>query len=272
MLKSKKIITVIVISLFLFLAIPFVIDWLIIGNNIPSNISNSDWVSFLGGYIGAIVGCAISFLGIIWTIKFTREQNRLDRELQIRPYFDIRYVDKDNFYHTNSWLGYVEVHTWEGERDGSQSVGDGMLFLKNIGSGPATNINFRVSIESISTQYEAYFINQNTKVTTNSIMAGEKAELTTSIRNNNMAPKNEEIIWDEETGFCRYDITKFKIPERFSFSIIIEYSDLLGNRFEQKLLFDARYSLSFKKGEDSKYNCSLYLEEIGAPHKTNTNN
>lgn len=72
--------------------IPLVIDWLIIGNLFPSNISNTDWV----GYIGALIGSVVSFLGILWTINFTREQNQTDRELQIRPYLDIRYIPSFN--------------------------------------------------------------------------------------------------------------------------------------------------------------------------------
>ncbi len=270
-MKNKKIIVLIVISLVFVFLIPLIIDWMIVGNGIPSNISNSDWVGFFGGYIGAVIGCVISLIGIVWTIKFTREQNRLDRELQIRPYFDVRYVDKDNFYHTNSWLGYVEVHTWDNKKYGSQLVGSGLLYLKNIGAGPATNLDFKVKVENISIEHEEYFINQNIKVTTNSVMAGEQSELTIAIYSIDTAPKNEDIVWDDKTGYCEYDHKKVKTPERFSFSVFMEYSDLLGNRFEQKLSFDASYLLSLEKGKDGKHICSLYLKEIDVPHKKSIN-
>ena len=87
----KKLGPFIIGSIIAVVALPLIIDWLIIGNSFPSNISNSDWVGFFGGYIGSIMGCFISLIGIIWTISFTREQNRADRELQIRPLFDIRF-------------------------------------------------------------------------------------------------------------------------------------------------------------------------------------
>ena len=90
-MKKTHIYLFVVVFFILCIGIPLFIDWIIIGNKFPSNIINSDWVSFLGGYIGAILGALFSLIGIAWTIKFTREQNRSDRELQIRPYFDIRY-------------------------------------------------------------------------------------------------------------------------------------------------------------------------------------
>lgn len=55
-------------------SLPLVLDWLIIGNSFPSNIANSDWVSFFGGYIGAIVGAIVSLVGIVATIRFTKAQ------------------------------------------------------------------------------------------------------------------------------------------------------------------------------------------------------
>lgn len=60
--------------LMLIILVPLAIDWLIIGNNMPSNITNSDWVGFLGSYIGSIVGAIVSLVGIIVTINFTKRQ------------------------------------------------------------------------------------------------------------------------------------------------------------------------------------------------------
>ena len=48
---------IIIVSIF-----PLIIDRLIIGNTVYSNISNSDWVSFLGSYIGAILGGIFTFI------------------------------------------------------------------------------------------------------------------------------------------------------------------------------------------------------------------
>ena len=55
------------------IAFPFAMDHLIIGNDFFSNISNSDWVSFLASYIGAIT----SAVGIIITIEHTKKEARV---------------------------------------------------------------------------------------------------------------------------------------------------------------------------------------------------
>lgn len=54
-LNNKKIIIILIITIALVIVFPLVIDWLIIGNSFPGNVSNSDWVVFFGGYIGAII-------------------------------------------------------------------------------------------------------------------------------------------------------------------------------------------------------------------------
>lgn len=107
-MKTKVILGIIVFIVILAL-IPFVMDWIIIGSNFPSNINNSDWVGFLGSYIGAVLGVLVSLVGIIITIKYTNEQNKLDRELQIRPYCSIRYVHDSKLVGTNKILGALPI-------------------------------------------------------------------------------------------------------------------------------------------------------------------
>lgn len=77
----KKVWWILGISVIAVFLLPLAIDWFIIGNSFPSNISNSDWVSFFGGYIGALIGAVVSLIGIIITIRYTNEQNKKDREL-----------------------------------------------------------------------------------------------------------------------------------------------------------------------------------------------
>ena len=82
--KRKKVILIaITVFIIIVIGVPLFIDWIIIGNSFPSNIDNSDWVGFFGGYIGAVLGGCISLIGIYWTIKFTREENRADREIHL---------------------------------------------------------------------------------------------------------------------------------------------------------------------------------------------
>lgn len=273
----KKPVVWIFICIFLItiIAIPFIIDWWIIGNDFSSNISNSDWVGFLGGYIGAILGAVFSMVGIAWTIKFTREQNRADRELQVRPCFDIRYRNVEHFCYTNTWLGYLEINAWDMGSDNNENnnnaghVGAGLLYLRNVGNGPATNINFEVYVENIKTQYTARYTNQNTKVTTNSVLQNKTAELSIDIMNKRQAPKKEDFVWHDGEVFPDFSMIKAPIPDPFTMRLVLSYTDLMSNHFHQELVFDARYGMEYEKGVDARYNCELHLKEIGAPKITN---
>ncbi len=247
--------------------LPLAIDWLIIGNSFPSNITNSDWVGFFGGYIGSILGCVISLVGILWTINFTREQNRADRELQIRPYLDIRYNPSVNMLEKGKqWLGYVMINEWDDNKAENRDVERGLLYLKNVGNGPATNIDVGVFVENIKVKHSARFTNQNLKVTANSIQQGEEAAVSLWITNNRIPPTKDDIVWEED-GFAHYSDTKFPMPSNYNVTLVLHYNDLLGNRFSQELKFNARYHMQFDKENGGKYGCNLALNEIGVPEK-----
>ncbi|MEB2492860.1 hypothetical protein SOP93_16975 [Peribacillus frigoritolerans] len=103
--KSMKILigllVILVIFIFLF---PIIMDKFIIGNQYKSNISNDDWVSFLGSYVGAIVSGIITFLVLYITIQHENkklekeqeknEQLRLeDKRMSVLPYFSYSIID-----------------------------------------------------------------------------------------------------------------------------------------------------------------------------------
>ncbi|MGO1370922.1 MAG: hypothetical protein ACTHVE_03610 [Senegalia sp. (in: firmicutes)] len=69
------------VSILVILIIPILIDYLIIGNNFPSNINDSDWMSFFGSYIGSLIGAFVTLIGLIITLNFTRKQNNEERRL-----------------------------------------------------------------------------------------------------------------------------------------------------------------------------------------------
>ena len=146
----KKYRWIIVGSIIAAITLPLIIDWLIVGNSFPSNISSSDWVGFLGGYIGAIIGAVVSLVGIVITIRYTNEQNREDRELQVRPYFTIRYVSTPKTVTTKKELGCFMLGCEPQENNGPryQSV----IYIKNIGLGPA--IEFEFNVDNIDLKYE----------------------------------------------------------------------------------------------------------------------
>lgn len=263
----KKFWPFIIGSVIAVIALPLAIDWLIIGNNFPSNISNSEWVGFFGGYIGSVLGCVISLIGILWTINFTREQNRADRELQIRPYLDIRYIPLFNeSAHIGSWLGYVMINEQDENDTLSRDMHRGILYLKNVGNGPATNISVNVSVGGIAVKYWAGFSNQNTKVTTNSVQQGKESAISFIITNNRIAPSKNDLIW-HECGLADYDHEKFSTPSNYSITVTLQYNDLLGNLFAQVLKFETSYGMSYNKENGAHYQCDLNLLEKGVPQK-----
>lgn len=84
-LWSKKLVRIITVVGLVYLLIPILVDWLIIGNSFPSNVENSDWIAFLGGYIGG----AFSLIGIGLTIWYTSREAHKDRALACAPFLVI---------------------------------------------------------------------------------------------------------------------------------------------------------------------------------------
>lgn len=68
----KKRILLIAVFILGIIIIPVIVDWCIIGNEFPSNVSNEDWIAFLGGYIGGIFTLA----GVLLTLHYYRTQEK----------------------------------------------------------------------------------------------------------------------------------------------------------------------------------------------------
>ena len=64
---KKGILISIVILVTILVALPIAMDKWIIGNNVFSSISNEAWLSFFGGYFGAIITGATTFVAFCFT-------------------------------------------------------------------------------------------------------------------------------------------------------------------------------------------------------------
>ena len=241
--------------------IPLAMDWIIIGNRFPSHISNSDWVGFFGGYIGSIISCTFSLLGITWTIKFTRNQNSADRELQIRPYFDLVCNTCKGF--PDIWKGYIQIITYSNYEHVVDVAGTTYLYFKNVGQGSAINVNFSVAIEGVAFQYEARYNNQNAIVSGYSVSPNERAAITIDLYCNKPSPSSREVEKKNKT----LEELKACYPENYKFVVDMTYGDLLGNSFTQKLHFSVLYGLKPTNDDIYKAVCDIHLIEIGIPEK-----
>lgn len=95
------------------------------------------------------------------------------------------------------------------------------------------NFNINVAIEGVDDDYQAFFTNQNSLVSANSIQQGKDATVSVSIRNCKEAPKKDEMIWDDNDLFASFDFKKYVAPKSFVMRAKITYNDLLFNQFEQ---------------------------------------
>lgn len=121
--------------------LPLIIDHLIIGNNFPSNIENDEWVSFLGNYIGAIIGAFVTLVGIKITIKFTNDQNKEERRLSVAPHFKYTMCEESQLHRLHDVIIFMNPD------ENSNTKVNATIKLKNVGKGPGlemlvSNISF----------------------------------------------------------------------------------------------------------------------------------
>ena len=270
-MKKKTISIVILVSLMLIIGLPLAIDWLIIGNEFPSNIENSDWVGFFGGYIGSLIGAIVSLVGIIITIRYTNEQNKKDRELQIRPYCAVRYVDDNKLVGTDKIIGELLFGCEPKENNGPEYTS--IIYIKNIGLGPAVEFDF--DIDEINDGREHYpIIMQRDADTLNRLVnllePGEEAAFPIHIFFN-----FDKITEDDfhDSGGCalsRYIVKDEVIHKYKNFDIVIhiKYHDLFMNTYYQKIVLSSSIYVGGNMNEkQADYQCGIYLEEKTAPIK-----
>ena len=120
------------------IAFPFAMDHLIIGNDFFSNISNSDWVSFLASYIGAITSAA----GIIITIEHTKKEAREDRRLLLAPLLSYEVEKRASFddIDSNNSITLFESHQLNLDKEDEQWTQRLIIKIENIGMGPLLNL------------------------------------------------------------------------------------------------------------------------------------
>ncbi|WP_291635958.1 hypothetical protein [Clostridium sp.] len=115
MKKQNSFIIIVVTVILLF---PIVMDKLI-GNNISSNISNEQWVSFLGSYVGSILGGVFTIIGVFATIKYYKDQDeskQQEREnvilSEIKKQYEIKYKFEflDELNKMNRTLNIISEH------------------------------------------------------------------------------------------------------------------------------------------------------------------
>lgn len=249
---------------------PLFLDAAIFGNNVQSNIDNSTWAGFFGSYLGAIIGGLVSLLGIGITIVYTQDQNRKDRELQIRPYFDFMYnhTEKPTAYKKD--IGYVafECDPDVKNSENKEPEVNGVLVLKNIGVGTALHCSMDYTIPDNGRKYgPVLFTNPKTIVGVNAFQPGEEGSITFHMKLNFETIPKETFIEVDNRKIPPFDATK-KYPD-FEIKMHFSYCDLLENRYSQELIFKSNIYTSYKMdgSENGKYLCDMHLINVTQPVK-----
>lgn len=266
---KKKTILALVLFAIITISLPLAMDWLIVGNDIPSNVSNSDWVNFFGGYIGAILGSIVSLIGIIATIRYTNRQNKIDRELQIRPYCVVRYVNKREPLKVSEILAGLHIIPDSFE---SNSIHDaGVIFIKNIGVGPA--IEFEFSVNKIRDNPKLFLMieDRTSSSSVNALLSGSEAAFPICI-SGDFDPIREEDFIDTgdtgEDGMYRFRLKEEVMLKYRSFDIVInmKYKDMYHNQYYQQISLFANMSVRGRTGEKcEEHVCSISLKEVTNP-------
>lgn len=118
-----------ILLLVLAILMPLLLDSLVFGNSISSNISNEAWAGFLGSYIGGLCTMAAVFI----TVKYYKDSDKQKEKAAIQPFLHVT-IDGNNrdLKKGFSLPGRTEKKGAELERVN--------ITIKNIGNGFATTL------------------------------------------------------------------------------------------------------------------------------------
>lgn len=80
--------------------IPLFIDWAIIGNDIPSHLTNGEWASFLGSFLGGIA----TMLAVVLTLRHNEKQRLREEKQREEEKKEEKRVYLDLVFHWNSTI------------------------------------------------------------------------------------------------------------------------------------------------------------------------
>lgn len=252
------------------IAVPIAIDKFVFANNYPSAISNEAWASFLGSYIGAIIGGVVSLTGIALTIRFTRGQNKSERELQIRPYFDFAFEIEGIALTHGKDMGYI---AWEYDREKDNNgnhgpVIDGLIVIKNVGIGTALDCKMTYSIPDAGRNFSTIlFAAPNRIQSVNAFQPGEEGHIRLYIRMNlEIISKDRLVDYGDKKGLSADFLLKY--PD-IDFVTFFEYKDMLENEYVQELHFKIVTTASIKPdgSENGCYHSDIYFIKSTTPKR-----
>ena len=136
----KKFMLIVILSIVI-IAVPLLMDTFILGNDFPSNISNSDWAGFIGSYIGGIATIVAVVITIVYTNRENRNraasaevEKREERRKSIKPYLETRcaYVEKEQEMKENDRLFIFQNNICTSVKTELSAMASKAMQMKNI--------------------------------------------------------------------------------------------------------------------------------------------
>lgn len=243
--QIKRIIIVATSILLLSIFIPVFVDRVIISSSIRSNISNDQWVGFLGNYLGAILGGIITMYALIETLLYNNNINNivknenLDNRKDNGPrlaVFDIKGPSKIDDVEVVQLD--IESRLISGQSNNFHQGSYIYLEISNIGKYKAENVN--IGIEVIDEDYNIQKIKGISKLKKFSILKeDEKFVLQCNINVHplesftNLPSFMLSITYDDRINATlteSYELCKKLNLCRIDRNVKLELSDLKENR------------------------------------------
>ncbi len=214
MIINKKRLLFYGISIIFFFMIPIVLDNFIFKNNMSSSITNGEWASFLGSYIGGILSGIITLAGVGLTIMYN---NKIIKEQKIQ------FEENDNKQYRLKNRPYITVNICETKmsvlnffylpNDGSESKNERHIFteiyFENIGNNAAIRLFSAIDFYSYDKESQEK-IKTNIFTTKSTLKRNEKTK----------------------RAYLRFSIFENKV---YNYDLAISYYDLIDNLYTQNI-------------------------------------
>lgn len=259
MKDNKKYLKYAILLLILSITVPILTDYLIIGNRFTSNINNHEWVTFLGSYIGALIGSTATLIGILITLKFTREQANEDRRLALAPYLKYTMNEKTLLDRKH------DIRIFHVIDENYNTYVNATISIKNIGMGPV--LYFYVNNITFNDQLFNFTINGNNDV----LEKNSEWLMLIDFRLRLDEIKNETLIKTPPGSLVEYKPPIECMKKEGVLFFNIGYKDLIGNEYEQDVKIIMSVGCEGKAGGiEWKYSQpQLRLDNVGKVKRVN---
>lgn len=179
---------------------------------------NYDWLGFFGGFFGGTFGGVATFLGVFLTLKYQRNSDYEKNRLSVIPILEYKIsYDKNDFDNSNGQLAGEVINNINIGQASFQDEESLMWYfnlkIDNVGMGHAQVSNINMSIgDNCEPIIKEELFGYSYKL----VKIGQE----TSFKFFIFAPKSLNV--DDHTN-------------GYSIRIIIQYQDLLGNKYNQQV-------------------------------------